>query len=109
MKTSLKAITPSNWQTEPFPYGFGCDLSPMNATRIYSDDPGPENDFTIGYAVGVDRPTREANAKLLSSAPEMAKLLLKVSKSLWRDFDSDDADTSTMDAIDALLKEVGAL
>jgi hypothetical protein len=48
----------------------------MNATRIYSDDPGPENEFTIGYAVDVDRPTREANAKLFAASAEMAKMLL---------------------------------
>lgn len=63
------------------------------------------------HGLGGRRPDTEssANACLIAAAPEMAEMLLKISRSLWRDFDSSDGSTDTMDTIDALLKKAGVL
>lgn len=63
--------TPGPWDTEPFPYGFTVSLDPLNAMRIYSTDPGTENEFTVGYSVDNDRQTRTANARLIAAAPDL--------------------------------------
>jgi hypothetical protein len=43
--------------------------------RIYAEDPGPENDFTIGLVRDADGPTREAHARLVAAAPLMLQAL----------------------------------
>jgi hypothetical protein len=68
--------TPETWATEA-DFITAPTLSPRNAIRIYSTNPGPENDFTIGYAVDMDKPTREANARLLAAALEALKSLFE--------------------------------
>ena len=62
---------------------------------------------TVVHQVAGGKEHAESNARVIAAAPEMAEILLKVNKILWRDFDSYDGDTSTMDAIEALLTKAG--
>ena len=70
MSNELKA-TPGPYGTEKPFTGSTRNIDSYNAVRVYSHDPGPENDFTIGYAVDVDEPTRKANAHLLAASWEL--------------------------------------
>lgn len=58
------------WTKGPWSHGEN-ELSPRFCERIYANDPGPEYDFTIGYARDADPATRMANANLFAASPEL--------------------------------------
>jgi len=43
--------------------------------RIYAVNPGPEYDFTVGFARDADTAQRAANAALLAAAPDLLEAL----------------------------------
>ncbi len=46
-----------------------------NTVRIYSTDPGPAQEFHLGYATNMDMETRDANAHLLAASWELYQAL----------------------------------
>ena len=61
-----KKATPGPWATEP-----AREWHPIPSIlkeRIYAIDPGPENDFTIGFVQDADESTRNTHAKLLTAS-----------------------------------------
>lgn len=60
--------TPTPWAFEPAqPHSL---LLPIECyIRVYAENPGRENDFTIALVRDADKETRENNARLISIAP----------------------------------------
>lgn len=55
-------------------YGYGISDTRF-FRRIYSTDPGPDRDFTIGFIRDADPNVLTANGALLSAAPELLAAL----------------------------------
>ena len=52
------------------------------SVRIYAEDPGPKNDFTIGFVCDVDEETRKVRARLIAAAPDMLRALKSIDRAL---------------------------
>lgn len=72
MSTQAKH-TPGPWAIESAQgYSLPCEEFFL---KIYSENPGPEHDFTVAFARNADPLERRANARLIASAPDLLNLL----------------------------------
>jgi hypothetical protein len=80
------------------------------ALRIYSDDPGTERDFTVGFVRDCDKSVREANADLIVTAVNAHEALVSALKDvlLWQEGRGDSTGPVVFGKARAALKLAGA-